>query len=140
MANPTLYKPEYCERVVNHVLSEEDGGEGGTSLSSFAASIGVSRPVINVWINQHDEFRAACDLAKAHLARKWERRADKVGESGGGNGQGAMIAFALKNFASHDWTEKQDINVSGDINHKHEIDVSALSDSELAALRKVLGE
>lgn len=131
VGRPPIYNDEMPARLIKHVTED-----GGTSLSSFAASIGTGRAIINHWINEKPEFAQAVQVAKAHLATWWEAQARKVGENGGGNGQSSMVAFALKNFASQDWTEKQEIQHSGQVEHK--LDVSRLSDEELAILEKAL--
>jgi len=133
MGYPTKYKPEYCEQVITHITEPD-----GTSLTSFAAEIGVSRQVINIWKNTHPDFFAACERAKAELTKWWESRAREVGKSGGGNGQSGMIALALKNFGADDWSEKSAIQITGNVTHSHEIDVSELTTIELQALQKVL--
>ena len=95
---PSKYKPEYCEKVVEHLAE-------GASLTSFAAEIDVARSTINEWMGDYPEFSEACARAKAKCAAWWERTNRRLALTGEGN-QGAC-KLGLTNMAADDWKEKQ---------------------------------
>ena len=113
---PTDYKPEYCDAVIEHMKE-------GASLTSFAASINVSRSTITEWVNVHPEFSASVKAGKAHCAAWWEKVSRTNALEGGGNA--TLCIFGLKNMAPDEWREKQEIEHSGSI------DINKMSDEEL---------
>jgi len=101
VGRPSKYKPEYCEAVIKH-MSE------GASLTSFAASIDVSRATINVWMEEHKEFLEAAMTAKSKCAAWWESVGRKNAVEGGGNA--TLVVFGLKNMAADDWRDKRELD------------------------------
>lgn len=81
---PTLYRPEYCDLVIEEMAK-------GYSLGAFAGTVGVSRATINVWMAQHPEFLEATSRAKA--AR----------QAMGG----------LRNAGKEDWVDEKNVKLSG---------------------------
>ena len=73
---PTLYKEEYCERVIQL-------GAEGHSLTAIAAVLGYDPGTLYDWANRHEPFRHALARAKALEQLWWETegmsalRADK---------------------------------------------------------------
>lgn len=122
---PTLYKPEYCEMVV------EKMAEGYTQVG-FAGSIRVSEATIYNWANEHPEFFEALKIGKAVSAYYWETGAKRVAETGEGNA--AMHIFGLKNRVPGEWRDRQEITGAGG-GPVQTVDLSGLSDS---ALREIL--
>lgn len=102
MARPTDYKKEYCQKVIEH-MSE------GASLTSFAASIGCARSTINVWMEANPEFSEAVNAGKAKCASWWER-AGRLGAVGEMSVNPTLVIFGLKNMASDDWRDKQEVD------------------------------
>lgn len=101
---PSKYDPKYCEMVIEHMRE-------GASLTSFAASIGVSRDTITEWGNVHREFSLAIKEGKAVCASWWEEVARKNAKEGGGNA--TLVIFGLKNMAADDWRERASVELSG---------------------------
>lgn len=60
---PTKYKPEYCQMVIDHMKT-------GRSLASFAASIGTYRQILYHWQEKNPEFLDACKTAQ-ELSLQW---------------------------------------------------------------------
>jgi hypothetical protein len=60
-----LYKPEYCEQVI------ELGAEG-KSLAQIAAALDVARADLYGWSDRYPEFRAAVSRAKDLALAWWE--------------------------------------------------------------------
>lgn len=104
VGRPSKYDPAYCEMVVEHMKE-------GASLTSFAAEIGVARSSINEWIDAHYEFSEAVKRAKACCAAWWEKIGRKNAEHGGGNA--TLVIFGLKNMATEDWQDRQEIQHTG---------------------------
>lgn len=100
---PTKYDPAYCERVIEHM-------KDGASLTSFAASISVSRATINVWMGEHPEFLEAAKAAKAKCAAWWEEIARENAKNGTGNA--TLTVFGLKNMGDDDWADKTEQKVT----------------------------
>lgn len=100
---PSKYKPNYCQEVINHMAD-------GSSITSFAAAIGVSRATINVWADAHPEFLDALGTAKAKCAAWWETCGRKIAMEGGGPGASTMVIFGLKNMGADDWRDKQELD------------------------------
>ena len=98
---PTLYKPEYCDMIVAHMAE-------GASATSFAASVGVCRETITLWMNEHPEFMLSVKKGKAACATWWEKTARGNAVSGAGNA--TLCIFGLKNMAPDEWREKQEID------------------------------
>jgi len=101
VGRPSKYKPEYCEAVIKHMNE-------GASLTSFAASIDVSRSRINEWMEAHEEFQEAVKVAKSKCAYWWESVGRKNAVEGGGNA--TLVVFGLKNMAADDWRDKRELD------------------------------
>lgn len=106
---PTKYDPAYCQQVIEHM-------EEGASLTSFAASVSVSRATINVWMNEHPEFLEAANAGKAKCAAWWEKIARANARDGTGNA--TLTVFGLKNMGADDWAEKSEQKIT--INHQED--------------------
>src|SRR5690606_15054672 len=51
-AGNSLYKPEYCKQVIDHMAT-------GLSFDSFCGLLGHSRKVVYHWVKVHPEFKEA---------------------------------------------------------------------------------
>ena len=49
---PTVYRPEFCERVI-------EMGKNGYSIASMASELDVDKATILRWRDEHEEFRTA---------------------------------------------------------------------------------
>ena len=54
---PSLYKPEYCEQVIEH-------GKQGLSEVEIACAMDITRTTMRSWADQHPEFSSALTRAK----------------------------------------------------------------------------
>ena len=68
VGRPSLYKPEYCEKVI-------ELGREGKSLVQIASHFDVTRQAVLEWANQHPEFFAALERARVHAQNWWENQA-----------------------------------------------------------------
>jgi hypothetical protein len=114
---PTLYRPEYCEMVIQR-MSE------GVSLTAFAGTIGVSKNAVYEWIRAHAAFGDAVSCARAARTLWLER---KLLRSRTGAETAAAI-FALRNAAPDEWR-----NVKHQ-EHQHLHAIRQLTDAELYAI------
>jgi hypothetical protein len=93
---PADYTPDTCDIVVALMAT-------GLSLTASAGAMGVSRGTIDVWMNQHDEFREAISRGKAVRVLAHERQM-LASENA------AVVStrrFSLLNAAPDEWREKQ---------------------------------
>lgn len=104
MGRPSKYDPAYCEDILTFC-------DDGSSISSFAAHLGVSRSTITEWTSEHDEFSAAVKAAKAKVAAWYDKAARKIAVEGGGNA--TICIFGLKNFDEEDFRDKVEQHHSG---------------------------
>lgn len=134
LGRPSKYDPAYCEAIIEH-MSE------GASVTSFAASIRVSRATINVWAEEHPAFLEALQIAKAACAAWWEKTGRNVASQGGAPGQSTMITFGLKNMGRDDWSDSiKHVGgdpAAGDKPIQAQVDVTGLGQAALAALADV---
>lgn len=107
---PSKYDPAYCEAVIEYMAD-------GSSLTSFAASIGVSRSTVTEWAAVHPEFSASVNVGKAKCAAWWEKVNRRIAVDGGGTGSAQACALGLKNMAREDWVERSevDLNIKDDL-------------------------
>lgn len=62
---PTLYKPEYCRRVI-------ELGKDGKSQVQIACALEVDPKSLRDWAEAHEEFSLALTRAKAEEQNWWE--------------------------------------------------------------------
>lgn len=65
---PTLYKPEYCKELIEHM-------SGGLSYESFGGVIRVSRTTLYNWEEQFEDWAEAKEIGVACSQLFWERTA-----------------------------------------------------------------
>lgn len=96
---PSLYKPEYCEMVV-------ELGKQGKSPAQIASALEVNRQTLNNWAGEHDDFLAALTRAKVEEQTWWENvgqaalTADKF--------QSAVWAKSMQARFREDYTERRE--------------------------------
>lgn len=120
---PTKYKPEYCQQLIDYfsiepleVTREQEiiGTEGGKYVSrrlpqrfpwfeGFARKIGVHRNTLKNWCNEHPEFAEAYETAK-DLQREF---LVDIGLSGATSASFAI--FTMKNVCG--WRDERDLKL-----------------------------
>jgi hypothetical protein len=97
MARLSKYKPEFCEMLIEHMMS-------GFTFGSFAAVAKVNRDTIFSWANTHEDFAIAKSLGEAELQYHDEKLLKDIirGKVFGGNITG--LIFKFKNC--HGWRDK----------------------------------
>lgn len=104
LGRPSLYKPEYCQRVI-------DLGKEGASVVEMACELGVVRSTLYQWESEHPEFSDAFTRAR-QWAQVWWEKAGKTGmQAPGFNGSVWSRSMAARFPA--DYTEKTKQELSG---------------------------
>jgi len=131
---PSLYKPEYCARVI-------ELGKEGCSPAEIASELEVDRTTLLGWADAYPEFSTALTRAKIH-EQAWFEKAGKAG------------LFADK-FNAQVWAKSVSARFRDDYAERREItganggpiqqavtlrtlDVSELDDEQLEALEIAL--
>ncbi len=115
---PTLYKPEYCESVV-------EWGKLGKSRTWIASELDVTRDTLYEWERTHPEFSDALTRAKIFEQRWWED-AGQTGMTSDKFNNGVWAKSVSCRFPA-DWRDKV-AHVGGDKDDnpiKQEVSVSA---------------
>lgn len=104
MSRPTLYLPEYCERVI-------ELGREGKSPAQIAAALDVSRAVLYLWCETHPEFLTAFTRAR-DLSQAWFEDKGQAGlETPGFNA--SLWAKQVSARFPDDYTERQKRELTG---------------------------
>lgn len=101
---PTLYRPEYCEVVI-------EAGKEGKSRVEIADDLDVDRTTIDNWAKAHPDFFRALARAKDAEQAWWERqgRTNITAQ----HFQSSMWSRSMAARFPDDWREKQDMNLNG---------------------------
>jgi len=100
---PTKYRPEYCERVVELAAN-------GSTLTSLAVELGVMRSTLYLWQETHAEFADACTRAREVALHWWEQTARNQ-TAGINNGNSGTLIFAMKNQFPDDYRDRREHQV-----------------------------
>lgn len=134
---PTLYKPEYCAKLVAH-------GKKGLSFETFGVTIGVHPDTVDKWAGVekvvvdghtierpiHPEFFAAKNEARRMSLKYWEKLGvDLI--TGAIKGKAAVWIFTMKNRFK--WTDRVE-NIVDDLRAPIRGDGEQLKSERLRAL------
>lgn len=97
---PTLYRPEYCERVI-------ELGREGKSPAQIASDLDVARPTLLAWSDQHPEFLTALTRAKVHEQAWWEDKGQAALTSDRFNS--AVWSKSMSARFREDYTERKEL-------------------------------
>lgn len=61
----SLYKPEYCEMLIDHMTE-------GFSYKSFAGKLGITKQALYKWEKDHPEFAEAKEIGLSRSLYWWE--------------------------------------------------------------------
>lgn len=116
---PTKYKPEYCDRIVE-IMSE------GHSVAGFARELKVARCTIYQWAKDHPEFADALRVATDASLAWWEdrQRNASVGEI---PANASVMNFAMRNRFKRDYADNNNVVISGgdsplEVDHNHTVE------------------
>lgn len=104
---PTKYKPEYCQRLIEHM-------EKGFSYETFGADLNVSKQTVYDW-EIHPEFLDAKRRAFAKCQQWWEEKAAEylVSEPKGATLNTGVWIFNMKNRFR--WTDRVEQNTNANV-------------------------
>lgn len=106
---PSLYRPEYCERVI-------ELGKEGKLLVGIACALSVDRKTLAYWAEEFPEFSAALTRAREESQQAWIEKLEKalVLPKEFTFQQAAWMRVMACGWPD-DWVEKQRIEHSGEI-------------------------
>lgn len=132
---PTLYKPEYCQKVIEF-------GKLGLSITEMACELDVVKQTMYDWEKVHPEFLDAMTRARQE-SQAWYEKQGRSGIWAGSNFNAATWAKQVSCRFPDDYREKQDVNLGGQKDNpiKTDIDNDALNARilELANKARALG-
>lgn len=99
---PELYKPEYCDKLMEYIQTTGREQTKLPSIEGFARFLGVWRSTLYDWENKHEEFKNTLDELRAYQK---EQLMDD-GLYGGKEVNATMAIFLLK--ANHGLKENDD--------------------------------
>ena len=112
---PTLYRPEYCQQVID-VMAE------GLDLAGFAGTISVSIDAVYDWMARWPDFHQAVKVARTKRLLFLQR---KLLNTKQGVGVTAAI-FALKNADPETWQDRYNVQTQTKITIEHVTDQQLL--------------
>jgi hypothetical protein len=129
VGRPSLYRPEYCETVI-------ELGKQGCSPAEIASHLDVDRASLIRWSEEHEEFRTAMTRAKTHEQAWWEK-AGKAGMIADKFNAQVWTKSVTARFRE-DYTEKRDDAPQITIVNNSAVDVRQLDADSRDALRMAL--
>ena len=129
VGRPSLYRPEYCEKVI-------ELGREGCSPAEIASELDVDRVTLRNWAEEHADFSQALVRAKNHEQAWWE----KTGKSGlfADRFNAAVWAKSVSARFKDDYCERQNDAPQITIVTNSTVDVRQLGDDARDALRMAL--
>ncbi len=100
----TKYLPSMCNSIIAL-------GRKGKSKAQCAAALEISRTTFDRWLDVHEEFAEAWDLADTFAQAWWE----EIGAAGVGNRDFQDRAWSLlvRNRFSHSYKENRELELTG---------------------------
>ncbi len=98
MANQLLYKPEYCQLLIDHMSK-------GHSFVSFAGTINVGKRTIYEWVERYPEFAEAKAIAKSKCQEFYTSVLLDLGTGVIEKGNATALIWLTKNILK--WTDKE---------------------------------
>ena len=102
---PNKYQPAMCEVIVELGLK-------GKSKAQMASHLNIARSTFDRWLEEHQEFREAWELADTHAQAFWE----SIGADGVGKGHlfnHNAWSLQIRNRFSHSYKESRELEMSG---------------------------
>lgn len=102
VGRPTLYKPEYCTKLIAHMKQ-------GGSFEGFGGIVGVSKQTLYAWTEEYPEFLDAKEIGWSASLLWWEN----IGKDNLIMEEGTKFNASVwnKNMQNRfDWREKKDTN------------------------------
>jgi hypothetical protein len=99
---PTLYRPEYCEMLVQHMAE-------GLSYSSFAAVADVCFDTLYEWEKVYPEFSEAKKRGRPKAKMTLEKTAMMAVRGELEKYNATMLIFMLKNMFPEEYKDRQEV-------------------------------
>lgn len=99
---PTKYKPEYCEKLIEHMSN-------GFTFLSFAGTIDCFERVLYLWMAKHPEFKLARKIGESKSRKKIESIILDIATGKIKNGNATAAIFLLKNRFPKEWRDRQEL-------------------------------
>lgn len=135
LGRPTLYKPEYCDAIVD-IMAE------GYSLEAAAAKLNVNVRSIYEWQSKYEDFSQAINIGRVKALAWWEDRARDASQGAPGSSQIISLGLRNRSRAASGWvdTVKQEVSGAdgGPVQVTTSVDVEGLSPEQRDALRALL--
>ena len=109
VGRPSLYLPEYCERVI-------ELGKLGMSVVEMASDIGVSRNTLeSLWPEAHPEFMQAITHARECSQSWWESmgRVNLIMSKDAGTFNSSVWSRSMAARFPRDWRESSKQEITG---------------------------
>jgi transposase len=108
VGRPTLYRPEYCQRVI-------EMGKRGLSQEQISGTLGCAWNTLDLWAEKHPEFMQALRTAKNLELHYWEDLGlQNVLETPGGQRlNGAVYNKIMAARFPHKYSERNKIELTG---------------------------
>jgi hypothetical protein len=129
---PSAYRPEYCQQII-------EAGMEGKSKVEMAAMFLVTRNTLDNWAGEHPEFLKAIESALELSQAWWEgigrnHITEQYGEGAAGSKVNAnLYSRSMAARFPKDWREKTEQTIQGANGGPVSIELSTLSDEQLAA-------
>ena len=129
MGRPTLYRPEFCEQVI-------ELGKQGKSITQIAAKLDVDKATVLRWKDEKEDFSTAMTRALTYSQDWWEDKA----QSGliDRNFNAALWKHCVTSRFREDYAEKRDDAPQITIVTNSAVDVRQLDADSRDALRMAL--
>lgn len=122
---PTQFKPEYCEKLIEHMKS-------GYSFESFGAKIPCGSQLLWQWFKEIPEFSKAKEIAESYSRFFWEDLGIRGIQGEFESFNASSYIFTMKN--RFHWRDNVDLKINGKVDHTHELTAQATED-----LKEILG-
>ena len=96
--NPSKYKPEYCDMLIEHMGS-------GFSFRSFAGVIKCGIRTMYDWCDKHPEFKEAKEIAQASCHLYYERLGNDMSVGNIEKCNATAFVWMTKNILK--WSDKE---------------------------------
>jgi hypothetical protein len=121
MGRSTKYRKELAEALPELF-------KDGKSVCEVCGELGISRETFYRWVDVHPRFRDTYKEGLA-LSQQWWEKAGRAGAIGKIPIQPAVWIYNMKNRFRHDWTDKSEIELSGEVQY-HIIPAKVPEDAE----------
>lgn len=93
----------------------------------MCATLDISRPTLDLWIEKHPEFSYAMDVARAHSQLWWEDKGqDNLATAGF---QSSMWSRSMAARFPDDWREKNETAITGKNGGAFQVNITSDDDA-----------